>query len=577
MRKILLGIACVAFVVAAPAGPAHASDDDRFVALANGYIDKLLELDPEWATQLGEHRYDGRLTDRSREAIATRVAFNRETLSALRAIPRDQLGAANRIDHAILESNLERMIYLEEEIREWEWNPLYYNMGGAIYNLLVRDFAPLEARLRNVRARLREVPAVIVAARANLKQPPRVHTETAILQNQGNIALIRDELSRQAQPAAQFSEEMRPVQDAAVEALEAYGQWLETELLARSNGEFRLGDDKWRRKLRHTLHADLSKEQILERALADLAATQQAMYETALPLFREYFPSETDARKLKDVRHVCKAVLDRIAEERPTNETIVEKAHTTLVEATAFCRKKALVTVPDEPLDIIVMPEFQRGVAVAYCDSPGPLEPRGKTFYAISPTPADWDQARVTSFFKEYNDYMVYDLTVHEAVPGHYLQIAHSNRFQGPSMVRAVFHSGPFVEGWAVYSERLMAEAGFGGPKVRMQQLKMRLRVIVNAIIDQKIHTEGMTEKAAMALMMDEGFQEEGEAAGKWRRACLTSTQLSTYFVGSAEVEDIVATYRRKHGDKAPLRKLHDAVLSFGSPPPKYVREALGL
>ncbi|MDH3198959.1 MAG: DUF885 domain-containing protein, partial [Candidatus Krumholzibacteria bacterium] len=171
MRKALLGIVCVAFVVVAPAGPARASDDDSFVALANGCTDKLLELDPEWATQLGEHRYDGRLTDRSRKAIARRVAFNRETLSALRAIPRDQLGAANRIDHAILESNLERMIFLDETIREWEWNPLYYNMGGAIYNLLARDFAPLEARLHNVRARLREVPAVAVAARANLKHP----------------------------------------------------------------------------------------------------------------------------------------------------------------------------------------------------------------------------------------------------------------------------------------------------------------------------------------------------------------------------------------------------------------------
>jgi uncharacterized protein (DUF885 family) len=576
MRKALLVIAC-ALAALATAAPARASDDDRFVALANGYIDKLLELEPEWATQLGEHRYDGRLTDRSREAIARREAFNRETLAALRAIPREHLDAVNRIDHAILESNLERMIFLDEEIREWEWNPLYYNMGGAIYDLLARDFAPLEARLRSVRERLREVPAVVAEARANLKHPPRVHTETAILQNQGNIELIRNELSHQARLAPLFWEEMRPVQDAAVEALEAYGEWLEKDLLPRSNGEFRLGDEKWRAKLRYTLDSDLSKEQILERALADLDATQQAMYETALPLYREYFPDVKDEAKLKDVRHVCKAVLDRIAEERPTNETIVERARATLAEASAFCRAKGLVSMPDEPLEIIVMPEFRRGVAVAYCDSPGPLEPRGMAFFAISPTPADWEARRVTSFFKEYNDYMVYDLTVHEAVPGHYLQIAHSNRFQAPTRVRAVFHSGPFVEGWAVYSERIMAEAGFGGPKVRMQQLKMRLRVIVNAILDQKIHTEGMTEKEAMALMMDEGFQEEGEAAGKWRRACLTSTQLSTYFVGSAEVEDIVAAYHRKHGGKVAPRKLHDAMLSFGSPPPKYVRQAMGL
>jgi uncharacterized protein (DUF885 family) len=171
---------------------------------------------------------------------------------------------------------------------------------------------------------------------------------------------------------------------------------------------------------------------------------------------------------------------------------------------------------------------------------------------------------------------MLYDLTIHEAVPGHYLQLAHANQFTAPTMIRAIFSSGPFVEGWAVYSEKFMAEAGFGGAEVRMEQLKMRLRVIINAIVDQKIHTEGMTKEQAMALMMNEGFQEEGEAAGKWRRACLTSTQLSTYFVGSAEVEDIRLAYEKRHPGVA-LGEIHDKMLSFGSPPPKYVRELMGL
>jgi uncharacterized protein (DUF885 family) len=171
---------------------------------------------------------------------------------------------------------------------------------------------------------------------------------------------------------------------------------------------------------------------------------------------------------------------------------------------------------------------------------------------------------------------MLYDLTVHEAVPGNYLQLAHSNKFKAPTLVRAIFYSGSFVEGWAVYSEKVMADAGFGGAGVKMQQLKMRLRVIINAIIDQKIHTEGMTEEQAMAMMMNEGFQEDGEAAGKWRRACLSSTQLSTYFVGSAEVEDIRNAYQKTHKD-ASLLKMHDEMLSFGSPSAKYVKRMLKL
>jgi uncharacterized protein (DUF885 family) len=232
--------------------------------------------------------------------------------------------------------------------------------------------------------------------------------------------------------------------------------------------------------------------------------------------------------------------------------------------------------VPKEPVKVIVMPEFQRGVAVAYCESPGPLEPHADTFFSIAPTPKDWTTERTESFFKEYNDKMLQNLTVHEAMPGHYLQGAHSNQFKSPTLVRAIFSSGLFAEGWAVYTEKIMADAGFGGPEVHMQQLKMRLRVIINSIIDQKIHTEGMTEQDAMAMMMNEGYQEDGEAAGKWRRACLTSTQLSTYFVGSAEVEGIRAAYEAKN-KKVDVQKMNDTILSFGTPSPKYIKRSMGL
>ena len=221
--------------------------------------------------------------------------------------------------------------------------------------------------------------------------------------------------------------------------------------------------------------------------------------------------------------------------------------------------------------------ELKRGVAVAYTDPVGPLERNGETFYAISPTPSNWTPTRSESFFREYNDYMLEDVTVHEAMPGHYLQLAHSNQFKAPTKVRAIFRSGAFAEGWAVYAEQLMAEHGFGGPEVHMQQLKMRLRTIINAIIDQKIHTAGMTESQAMNFMMNEGFQEEGEAAGKWRRAELTSTQLSNYFVGVTEVNDIRRAYEAKAGGHVDYKRMHDAMLSYGTPAPKYVREMMGL
>ncbi len=567
-------MATLACVLTMNAAVAVASDKD-FETAANHYIQMLLESNPEFATTLGDHRFDGRLTDRSAGAIEAEARAAREHLATLESIDPAKLSEVNAIDYAILKLNLERVLFEAEELREWEWNPLYYNMGNAIYALIARDFAPLDERLLNLKSRLEGIPAVLDAARANLKNPPRVHTETAILQNQGNIAMIRDELD-QFVKGSSVEAQLEPARKAAVLALEEYGTWLETDLLPRSTRDPRIGDELWRRKLYYSLDSDLSKEEIYARAVADLKATQKAMYETALPLYKKFFPEVTDAAKLGDVKHVNKAVLDKLAENRPDNDTIVEKARKTLADAIDFTRDKKLVTVPKEPVKIIVMPEFQRGVAVAYCESPGPFEPNGETFYAISPTPADWSPERVESFFKEYNDYMLNDLTVHEAVPGHYLQGAHSNKFKAPTLVRAIFYSGSFVEGWAVYSERVMAEAGFGGPEVHMQQLKMRLRVIINAIIDQKIHTEGMTEEEAMAMMMNDGYQEDGEAAGKWRRATLTSTQLSTYFVGASEVEDIRVSYEAAN-KKVDLKKLHDTMLSFGSPPAKYVKRMMKL
>ena len=278
-----------------------------------------------------------------------------------------------------------------------------------------------------------------------------------------------------------------------------------------------------------------------------------------------------------DRKTVIKGVLNKLAESRPNNETIVPNAEKDLAETTEFVRANNLVTIPTEPVKIIEMPEYARGSAVAYCDSTGPFEKKNSTFFAISPTPKDWSPQRVESFYKEYNDYMLEDLTIHEAMPGHYLQLMHANKFKAPTMIRAVFGSGSFVEGWAVYAEQVMAEKGYGGAEVEMQQLKMKLRVIINAIIDQKIHTTGMTEQEAIALMMNEGFQEEGEAAGKWKRAQLSSTQLSTYYVGSVEVNDLRKAYEAKNGKQTEMRKMHDSMLSFGSPPAKYVKEMLGL
>ena len=558
------------------------TDDDAFQKTAHDYIEQYLRANPEDATELGDHRFDGQLTDYSPAARAKELATQKFFRDELNAMETEgfHLTGANTIDFRILKENIDYKIFQAEELKEPEWNPLVYmqSLANSVYLLVARDFAPPEKRIPNLRQRMDEIPRVIAQAKANLQHPPRVHTETAIEQTQGAINLVREGLAPLLDQSPRMKKDLTPLQEKTAAALEDYKKWLQNDLLPRSDGDFRLGAEKYRKKLRFALASDLSMEEIMKRATADLQQTQTAIYETALPLYKKYFPSaDPAAAGLADKHEVTAAVVDKLAEQHPDDATVVDYAKKIVTEATDFAKQHDLVTVPNVPLDVIAMPEFKRGVAIAYCDAPGPLDKTGKTFFAVAPTPKDWSKERRESFFREYNNYMIRDLTVHEAMPGHFLQLARANEFRAPTLVRAIFQSGAFVEGWAVYCEQVMAEQGYGGPEVKMQQLKMRLRAICNAVLDQSIHAGNMNEKEAMDLMMKEGYQQEGEAVAKWKRARLTSAQLSTYFVGATEHLDLRAAEQRKLGKDFNLKKYNDQVVSYGSPPVKYVRELMGL
>ena len=298
------------------------------------------------------------------------------------------------------------------------------------------------------------------------------------------------------------------------------------------------------------------------------------MYQIAKALYAEQysftsFPDNPD-EAYKQV--IIRTALEKAYQQLPEPGGIVTVAQEYLQQTTDFVQERNLVTVPDDPIEIIIMPEFRRGVTLAYLDPPGPLDEGQKAFYAVAPLPSDWTDEQVNSFLREYNLLSIQALTIHEAMPGHHLQLALSNRY--PSVLRSVLWSGPFVEGWAVYAERLMIDEGYldNDPLMRLINLKWYLRAVTNAIIDQAIHVDGMSRDAAMKLMIEGGFQEEREAAGKWVRAQLTSTQLSTYFVGYQEHIDMRAAVEHLWADEFTLRRYHDQALSYGSPSVKYVR-----
>ncbi|MBY0564746.1 MAG: DUF885 domain-containing protein, partial [Hyphomonadaceae bacterium] len=286
-------------------------------------------------------------------------------------------------------------------------------------------------------------------------------------------------------------------------------------------------------------------------------------------------PATPDAPSPLQQQAAIRAALDLAAAERPARDQLVQVATAGVAEADAFLNARDIITMPPQPVRVILMPEFQRGFAVAYLDAPGPLERDLGSFYAVSPIPDDWTEEQATSFLREYNNRAILDIAVHESSPGHYVQLWHANAY--PSVLRAVLSSGSFVEGWAVYAEEMMVEQGFRAddPLYRLSQLKVQLRTITNAIIDQAIHVDGMSRDEMMRLLTETAFQEEREAAGKWRRAQISFTQLSTYFVGFEEHLETRRAAQVAWGANFNLKRYHDSVLSFGSPPMRFARQLL--
>ncbi|GHJ46000.1 hypothetical protein Cs7R123_33420 [Catellatospora sp. TT07R-123] len=533
-----------------------------FAPLAEHIADALLEASPELAADAGDHRFDDRLPDLSPDGVLADVNMLRDASGALSQVDPDALDEAERVDHAILSSLVDRRLFELSELKSYQWDPLWHNPGTLLHALLARPFAPAEQRLHSLARRLAQVPDALATARGVLRDCPRIHLETAVGQFAGTAALVRSELPQLLAQEPGLADQVQPLAQQAVAALEEFSTWCARQVERGDGRSPRLGRRLWEAKLWYTLDTELTAADVLKRAQENLRRVTEELREVAVAL-------EGGAADDATVRRA----LDRLADSHPDDATIIAAARAAVADTTAFVRQHDLVSLIDDPLVIEEMPEFSRGVAVAYCDPPGALETaQVPTFYCISPTPAGWSPERVRSFYREYNHHSIKNLTVHEAMPGHFLQLAHGRRYRGSTRVRALGRSGTFTEGWAVYAEELMVANGYGGLAVRAQQLKMQLRMSINAILDQLVHCEELSEAEGMALMLEQGFQEEGEAAGKWRRSLLSSAQLSTYFVGWAEVSEI----GRARPDGVSVRDWHDRMLSYGCPPPRHLRALLG-
>ena len=545
--------------------------DQEFVALVERITHSYFSFNPTDATWLGAHSYDHLLEDFSDLSVAARISEIHEQLEVLDAVDDVELSLAHVVDLETLRVVLQRELMALETIEFHRWNPLVSNPGTALHLLMSRDFAPLESRWKSAAARLVILPALLRGNREVLGGMPLVHIETAIGQFSGTRQMIAEQMPDHFGNLWQDS-----VAKPAIAAIDEHVEWLRAQKQdVDSHVSPRLGAEKFAAWHWLTLDSEMSSVEILESAEADLEIISLRLRETAAQYLGAESATDTDVV----------AVLNQLADEGVvTNDSIMELSRSAFDAQVEFVKEHRLVTVFDDPVEIIEMPEIHRGVAVAYCDAPGPLETTSlPTFFAVSPTPSDWDEDRVRSFYREYNAHQLHELAIHEGVPGHVLQLGHARRCVSDNVVRAAFFSGPFVEGWAVYAEELMCDRGYpgqGGPlgnvAMRMQQLKMQLRMVINTILDIRVHMFDMSESEAMELMVRRGFQEEGEAVGKWRRALLTAGQLSTYYVGYKAVSAIAQDLRAQHSDWSDV-KVHDTMLQFGSPSPRLLRDLLDL
>ncbi len=551
--------------------------DAELEAFFKGYLDEHFRQQPLEATQLGEHRFDHLLDDVSPTAREQWLAHARRTLQKLpKQIDYSKLSRAGQIDFEIFKQELTRTLWLAENTRPFEEDPRTYNayINDSVYLLLTQSTLPKETNVANCIARMARIPDIVAAARHNLRRPPRPILETAIRQNRGAISFYERGIAELAGETRQ-GDALKAAAARVAALLRDYQKFLEGDLMARATGDWRLGRRKFEHKLDLVLDAGLTAAEVLADGEAEFARVQGEIYVVARQLWSKYFPKlPLPPEDAEGRRATISRVIEAIGQEHGRPDELVPDARATVDHIKAFIREHNILRLPDpDRCQVIEMPEFKRGNSLAYLEAAPPLDPHAASFYAISPPPSDWDAPRVKSFLEEYNRHMLQILTIHEAYPGHYVQLEYSNRAH--SLIRRVLGSGVFIEGWAVYTEQTMLDQGYGEGDLalRLCQLKFYLRAVANAILDHQMHCTKMTDQEAMKFLIEGAFQSEGEARLKIIRAKQSSVQLSTYFVGRMAHHQLRQRLERELGDRFNLGRFHEAVLDCGSVPVKYLPE----
>lgn len=557
--------------------------DADFDQFTKTFVNDLWMQYPNWATGMGYHKYDSILQIPNAAKDKSDLEFAKRYLDSLEGFDFEKLTPTHQTDYLLIKNNLTATSFYSNEFKSGEWDASSYNFGGTLFELTNYKEASTEQIIENINKFLSKTPEYYTTAKENLKNPTLEHTALAIDQLAGTISMLREGEIKQL--FTKNNADTKILESSAV-AIEGFVAHLSDLKMQMDSGkmkakDFRIGKELHSKKFDFEIQSSFNAESMYENAKKRKQTLTAEMFDIATKLWPKYMPNIVIE---KDSLLRIKAVIDAVAMQHCKREDFQKEIERQIPILTKFVSENNLVTMdPTKPLVVRKEPEWMAGVAGASISSPGPYDKNGNTYYNVGSL-AKYTPEGAESYLREYNNFTLQILNIHEAIPGHYVQLVHSNKT--PSLIQSIFQNGAFNEGWALYAERMMMEEGFDkntsiNPSAMPDEMwlmyyKFHLRGVCNTILDYSIHSLGMKKEEALQIMMNEAFQEKSEAEGKWKRATLTQVQLCSYFTGFYEIYNFRDKVKKKQGDKFQIKAFNDKLLSFGSPPVKYIEKMFG-
>ncbi|MBL0288203.1 MAG: DUF885 domain-containing protein [Bacteroidetes bacterium] len=557
------------------------SHDKLFETYKANFILELWEINPDWATNIGYHEFDDVLLVPNETQLRTELSFALRHLDSLKLYNLDQLSDNNKTDFYLIKNQLELTQFYNQSLKSYEWDPTYYNIGGTFAYILGENYAPLEKRITNFFKKMERIPAYYAAAKKNIINPSPLHTQLAIEQMEAGLPIFEKDLKdslKNVQLPDDLKNEILKRSKISVDSIKGFIQFLKKQDKSKGR-DFRLGKELYAKKFAYEIQSQYTPDQIYDSAVARKAFLHQEMEKIATQLWPKYMKG---VEQPTDKLVLIKRLIDTLSLQHTKADSFKISIQQQLPQLTEFINRKNLLYLdPKKPLEVRDEPGYMAGVAGASMSSPGPYETNGKAYYNVG-TLEGWSKEDAESYLREYNNYILQILNIHEALPGHYVQLVYSNK--SPSLIKSILQNNTMIEGWAVYSELMMMENGYGNPDPNastttpefwLMYYKWNLRSTCNTILDIGVHTREMSKEEAMDLLTRQAFQQKSEAEGKWHRVQVTNVQLTSYYTGFKEIMDLRTLWQQKQGKNYTLKAFNEKFLSYGSAPVKYIKELM--